>query len=114
VRRSGYTDMGSRKRGPPGKPLWVYAYDITLPDRMSRFRSVQDLLDREHREARASARTWSGRVVADPAVTRILIVADSPALDLEVNRGLEAQLAALGATFTVTAPMPMTEAPPSN
>lgn len=106
--------MRKRNRGPPGKPLWVYAYDITFPEAVSRFRSVQGLLDREHHEARASARTWSGRLVADPPVTRILIVADSPAQDREVNLSLEAELGVLGATFTVTTPLAMTEdSPPS-
>lgn len=105
--------MKKRNRGPPWTSLWIYAYDITLPDPMLRFPSVQDLLDREHQEARASARTWSGRVVAEPAVTRILVVADSPAQDRAVNLSLEAELGALGATFTVTTPMPMTEDPPA-
>lgn len=105
--------MSKRNRGPPGKPLWVYAYDITLPDRTARRRNVQDLLDQAHHEARAGARTWSGRVVAEPPVTRILIVADSPAQDREVNRSLEAELGLLGATFTVTTPMSMTGAPPT-
>lgn len=104
--------MRKRNRGPPGKPLWIYAYDITLPERASRFRSVQDLLDQEHHEAKAGARTWSGRLVAEPPVTRILIVADSPAQDRPVNRTLEAELGALGATYTVSTPMAMTDDSP--
>ncbi len=101
--------MRRRNRGPPGPPLWIYAYDITLPDRTSHFRSVQELLDREHHEANVNARTWSGRVVAEPPETKILIVADSPAQNREVNRSLEAELRGLGATFTVSTPMPIME-----
>ncbi len=105
--------MRKRNRGPPGKPLWIYAYDITLPDRMSHFLSVQDLLDREHTQAKATARTWSGRVVAEPPMTRILIVADSPAQDRPVNRSLEAELTVLGATFTVSTPVAMADDTPT-
>lgn len=103
--------MRKRNRGPPGKSLWVYAYDITLPIQPPRFQSVEELLDREHHEARASARTWSGRIVAEDPVTRILIVADSPAQDRPVNLSLEAELGVLGATFTVTTPVAMTDTP---
>lgn len=99
--------MNNRNRGPPAKPLWIYAYDITLPDRASHFRSVQELLDREHHEANVNARTWSGRVVTEPPETRILIVTDSPAQNRAVNRSLEEELRGLGATFTVSTPMPM-------
>lgn len=105
--------MRKRTRGPPGKVLWVYAYDITLPIQMPRFGSVEELLEREHHDAKASARTWSGRVVAEPAVTRILIVADSPAQDRPVNRSLEAELAVLGAAFTVSAPVAMADDTPT-
>lgn len=104
--------MRKRNRGPPGKALWVYAYDITLPDRGPRFRGVEKLLEREHHEAKARARTWSGRVVTEDPVTRILIVADSPAQDRPVNLSLEAELGALGATFTVSTPMAMTDDTP--
>ena len=105
--------MGKRNRAPPGKALWVYAYDITLPERGPHFQTVEHLLEREHHQAKASARTWSGRVVAEDPVTRILIVADSPAQDRPVNRSLEAELEALGATFTVTTPVAMTDDTPS-
>lgn len=104
--------MRKRTRGPPGKALWVYTYDITLPIQMPRFGSVEELLELEHHQAKASARTWSGRVVAEPPMTRILIVADSPAQDRPVNRSLEAELTVLGATFTISTPVAMTDDTP--
>jgi hypothetical protein len=97
--------MGKKGRGPPPKGLWAYAYDITLPEKEDRFRSVQDLLDREHIEARHGARTWAGRVVVEPEITRILVVSDTPAQDRDVNVRLEAELKALEAEFVITVPL---------
>ena len=57
------------------------------------------------------ARTWQGRLVSEEHVTHILIVADSPAQDLQVNRRLEAALRAMDLGFTLTAPMPVEEEP---
>ncbi len=97
--------MTRKSRGPPKSGLWAYAYDITLPESDDRFLSIQELLDREHTEARAGARTWAARVVVEPQVTRILVVSDSPAQDRAVNRSLEAALKALSARYVVTEPM---------
>ena len=97
--------MTRRTRGPPQSGLWAYAYDITLPESEDRIRSIQELLEREHSEARADARTWAAQVVLEPQVTRILVVSDSPAQDRAINRNLEAALTALSAMFVVTEPM---------
>ena len=97
--------MTRKTRGPPKSGLWAYAYDITLPESEDRLRSIQELLEREHSEARAGARTWAAQVVVEPPVTRILVVSDSPAQDRAINRNLEAALTALSATFVVTEPM---------
>jgi hypothetical protein len=97
--------MIRKSRGPPKNGLWAYSYDITLPESEDRLRSIQELLEQEHSEARAGARTWAAQVVVEPPVTRILVVSDSPAQDRAVNRSLAAALTALSAKFTVTAPM---------
>lgn len=97
--------MTRRTRGPPKSGLWAYTYDITLAESEDHLRSVQELLEREHSEARAGARTWAAQVVVEPQVTRILVVSDSPAQDRAINRSLEAALTALRATFVVTEPM---------
>jgi hypothetical protein len=70
--------MTRRTPGPPKSGLWAYAYDITLPESEDRIRRLQELLEREHSEARAGARTWAAQVVLEPQVTRILVVSDSP------------------------------------
>jgi hypothetical protein len=97
--------MARKSRGPPRKGLWAYAYDITLPDTEDHLQAIQDLLDQEHTEARDGARTWAGRVVIEPQVTRILVVSDSPAQDHGVNRRLEAELMLMEAKFEITVPM---------
>ena len=92
-------------RDPPDSELWAYAYDITFPEPDARFRNIEDLLVEEHEEAKAGARTWAAQVVLEPQVTRILVVADSPAQDRAINHRIEAALSALSATFVVTQPM---------
>ncbi|MEJ2204402.1 MAG: hypothetical protein P8170_09850 [Gemmatimonadota bacterium] len=101
--------MTRNTRGPPKSGLWAYTYDITLPESEDHFRSVQELLEREHFEARAGARTWAAQVVVEPQVTRILVVSDSPAQDRAINRSLEAALTAMRATFVVTEPMAVSD-----
>ena len=101
--------MTRRRSGSAGKSLWAYAYDIALPDRDTRLLKIQDLLDREGSEAREGSRTWAGRVVVEPQVTRILVVSDSPTRNRDVNRRIEAELKRLGATFGVTVPLAVSE-----
>ena len=102
--------MAKKNRAPPRKGLWAYAYDITLPDKEGHLQAIQNLLDDEHTEARDGARTWAGRVVVEPQVTRILVVSDSPAQNHDVNRRLEVELKLLEATFEVTVPLAVEEA----
>lgn len=101
--------MAKNSRGPPKKALWAYAYDITMPETEEPLQSIQDLLDQEHTEARDGGRTWGGRVVVEPRITRILVVSDSPAQDGDANRRLEAALKLLKATFAITAPLAVAE-----
>ncbi len=106
--------MNRTSRGPPGKGLWAYAYDVALPDKEDRLQTIQDLLDQEHVEAKEGARTWAGRVVVEPQVTRILVVSDSPAQDRAVNRRIEAELDLLEATFEMTVPLAVADDVGSN
>lgn len=100
-----------RPTGPGKKSVWAYAYQIEPPRTPDRLDSVGAILKREQRDAGAGSRTWQGRLVSEEHVTHILIVSDSPAQDLEVNRRLEAALRAMDLGFTLTAPMPVEEEP---
>ncbi len=100
--------MTTTSRGPPTKTkknLWAYAYDITLPTAQTELETIQELLEEGHTEALAGARTWAGRVVVEPQVTRILVVSDSPEQNHKVNRRIEAALKLLKAAFRITLPM---------
>jgi hypothetical protein len=102
-----------RPSTPTKKPVWAYAYQITPPQTQGRLDSIKALLDHEQEDARNAARTWQGRLVAEEHVTHILVVSDSPAQDLEVNRRVEATMRAMDVGFFVTAPMPIEdESPP--
>ncbi len=92
---------------PPGgsKPSWAYAYQIVPPQPEDRLRAIKTLLDRERKQARLGERTWEGRLVLEQQATHILVVSDSPAQDLEVNRRLEAELTGLEVGFARTVPM---------
>jgi hypothetical protein len=49
--------------------------------------------------------TWEGRLVLEDRVAHILVIASSPDLTRGVNRRIEAELARMGAGFTVTVPL---------
>jgi hypothetical protein len=104
--------MTKRRPSEPGKKsVWAYAYQIDPPRTPGRLDTVGAILAREQKDAGAGSRTWQGRLVSEEHVTHILIVSDSPAQDLEVNRRLEAALRDMELGFTVTAPMPVEEEP---
>jgi hypothetical protein len=95
---------------PPRKSptsLWAYAYQIVPSQPKSRLNTIQGLLDHEHEAARHEARTWTGRLVLERLVTRILIVSDSPDQARGVNRDLASELYRLQVTFSCTAPLEM-------
>lgn len=85
--------------------MWAYAYEIVPPQATDRLHMIKTLLDRERSEAQRGARIWAGRFVTEEQVTHILVVSDSPDQAGEVNRSIEAELTALRAEFSVTAPM---------
>jgi hypothetical protein len=85
--------------------MWTYAYQLVPPQTEERVRTIKALLARERSDAQRGSRVWLGKVIRAPQVTHILVVSDSPAQDLEVNRRLEAALDALQVGFLVTAPL---------
>ncbi len=94
-----------KARRRPLKPLWAYAYEIVPPPAEDQLTAIRTLLEKEHSEARRAARTWTGKLVHGPQVTRILVVSDSADQDRDVNRRLEGQLKQLKAAFSLTVPM---------
>lgn len=97
--------MALKKRTPPAKPVWAYAYQILPPQAEDRLHTIKTLLDKENADAQRAARTWAGRVVVEQQVTHILVVSDSPEQDHAVNRRLEAKLQELNAGFSMTVPI---------
>ena len=97
--------MAGKKRSKPPRVIWAYAYQIVPPQAQYRLRAIKALLEHEHSTARSAERTWTGRLVFDPLITHILVVSDSPEMDLTINRKLERQLKALKARFLITAPL---------
>jgi hypothetical protein len=97
--------MEKKKRAPPPVGVWAYGYEIAPPLARHRLRLIESLVEEERSNAKLSARTWEGRLVAEEQVTHILVVADSPSQDLEVNRKLEAELKRLEAVFSLTSPL---------
>lgn len=88
----------------PPRAIWAYTYRLTPPQSAERLRKVKAMLAREHREAVARDGTWEGRMVVDERVANILVLSDSPDLDRDVNRRLEAELRAIDSGFAVTLP----------
>lgn len=100
-----------RPNDPGRKSVWAYAYRIEPPRTPNRLGPVAAILEREQKNAGAGSRTWQGRLVSEEHVTHILVVSDSPAQDLEVNRRLEAAFRAMDLGFTLTAPLPVADEP---
>jgi hypothetical protein len=87
--------------------LWAYAYQIVPPQPSRRLGAIRTLLKEETAAARDGARTWSGRLVLEPRATHILIVSDAPGR-YSIDRCLEAEIARLGATCSVSEPLAVT------
>jgi len=103
--------MALKKRTPPAKPVWAYAYQILPPQAEDRLHTIKTLLDKENADAQRTARTWAGRVVVEQQVTHILVVSDSPEQNHAVNHRLEAQLNDLNAGFSITVPIAVVDEP---
>jgi len=96
---------------PAPKTIWAYAYQIVPPQPEHRLHALKTLLEHEHTDAQLGARTWEGRFVLEQQVTHILVVSDSPELDVEANSRLETELRRLKAGFTMTAPLAVSDDP---
>jgi hypothetical protein len=94
------TVVNQRPKSPTS--LWAYAYQIVPPQQKSRLETIQGLLNHEHEAARTEARTWTGRLVLERLMTRILIVSDNPDQARGINRGLAEELHRLQVTFSCT------------
>jgi len=85
--------------------LWAYAYQIVPPQPSRRLGAIRTLLKEEAAAARDGARSWSGRLVLERHATHILIVSDAPGRHHSIDRCLEAEIARLGATCSVSEPL---------
>jgi hypothetical protein len=97
--------MSRAQHGPQSNTLWAYAYELGPAQDQGSLHEIEALLDREHVDAEASARVWTGRLVLGRHATHILIVSDSPRQNHEVNHRLEARLKTLNMKFAVSIPM---------
>ncbi|HUP52659.1 MAG TPA: hypothetical protein VM198_09285 [Longimicrobiales bacterium] len=88
-----------------GSSLWVYGYEMIPPHREQGMTVIRGLINRKNGEAKREDRTWTARLVTEQQVTHVMIVSDSPELDLEANRAVEAELRTLGVDFLATIPM---------
>jgi len=80
----------------------VYAYQLRPPQPDKRLGAVKALIREAHSTARRGSRAWAARMVAESAITHILIISDSPSRRRGVNRALEAELQRLDVDFFVT------------
>ncbi len=107
-------DVNRDESAEPSKeePLWAYAYQIVPPRATDRMGRILELVHRENADATRNARKWKARLVAEPQVTHVLVLSDTPALDHDMNRRLETALRELDVRFTVTTPMRVDESFP--
>jgi hypothetical protein len=98
-----------RRSAAAGKPsvakaLWAYGYEMLAPHHDGRIADIRGLLDRQNAAAVRDGRRWTARLVTTRLV-HVLIVSESPELDLDINRTLETELARLGVQYLMTSPM---------
>jgi hypothetical protein len=100
-------DMRRVESGKPSteEPLWAYAYQLLPPRATDGMSGILELVHQENADALRNARTWTARLVAERQVTHVLVLSDTPDLDRDMNRRLEARLRELDVRFTVTLPM---------
>jgi len=85
--------------------LYAFAYQIAPPLDEAVVSAIDSLLHDWSVHARSVKRSWAGRVVLEPDVTRVLVVTDAADPDDAINLQLEAELLRRGANFSITAPM---------
>jgi hypothetical protein len=83
---------------PPSskRTLWLYGYDVGLPDGEPPLRAIRGVIMRENLSARRSGWNWAARLVPRPRAAQLLIVSDSADDVSENHRHLESALTALG------------------
>jgi hypothetical protein len=101
VRNRRFTAHG---RPSAEKALWAYGYEVVALRPAGRMAEIMGVLERQNAAAARDGRTWTARLVTTRLV-HVMIVSESPELDLAINRTLEAELAQLGVQYLVTAPM---------
>jgi hypothetical protein len=99
------------KPAPEG-PLWAYAYQLLPPRATDRMSRIPELVHQENADAVRDGRKWTARLIAENQVTHVLVFSDTPDLDGDRNRRLEAMLRELDVRFTVTLPMRVDEVSP--
>lgn len=104
--------MDLREPRPPPDAKWAYAYRITRPQTAPRLKTIERLLDDAHAVALREGRRWTSRVIVEQEFTHLLIVADSPSQDGEINRRLEAELTHLDTAFSITPSLAIGDARP--
>lgn len=95
------------------RPIWAYTYTLVPPRSAEELRSIRKVLDNERRAAAVRDARWEARLVNDERISHILVLSDSPDVDVEVNNRLEAALRAIGAGFAITVPMAVESYPPA-
>lgn len=97
---------------PPRPVIWAYTYKLSPPLSVAKLHEVQLLLEKEKVAAKARSGTWEARFVTDERISHILVLSDSPDLELEANRNLEQALRTLDAYYNLTVPMIVLDTPP--
>ena len=87
------------------RQLWAYAYRVVPPPPADGLGKIRKLLDSENAFADEHALAWAAQLILDRRSTQILVVADSPAQDGDVNHRLETELRRLDAHYRVSDPI---------
>ncbi len=85
--------------------IWAYTYTLNPPLSPAKLREIKDLLSKEQVAAKSRSGTWEARFVADERISHILVLSDTPDLELEANKNLETALRAINASYNLTVPM---------
>ncbi len=91
----------------PDAPLWAYAYELLPPHAVRRMQAIRALLDEANGGAAREDRKWAARLVLENQVTHLLVVSDTPEMDPDITRRIEAALKELDVPYSVTLPMPV-------
>lgn len=91
------------------KLIWAYSYRLAPPRGAAKLRALRTLLGEVNNASLTDAGMFQGRLVVGGRIAHILVLSDSPELDREVNRRIEAELHTLDATFSVTVPLAVSD-----